>query len=386
MNRFRILTVLGARPQIIKASALNRAIHHSFSSQLEEIILHTGQHYDTEMSGQFFQEMGIDEPKYNLQVGSGSHAKQTASMLTGIEEVVLKENPDALLVYGDTNSTLAGALVAAKLHIPVIHVEAGLRSFNKAMPEEINRITCDHLSTLLFTPTIAGLENLKREGFKLHDDLRPSASHPRIYHCGDVMYDNSLHFSEVASHDSGMLLRLGLSADAYVLCTIHRAENTDHPSHLKGIFEALLMIADVKKQVIVLPLHPRTRKMLVDAIGKELLERVQSHSNIHLIDPVGFIDMIALESNASMVITDSGGVQKEAYFFKKPCVILRDQTEWVELVENGNALLAGHQTERILACFDRFMAKSSHSFPQLFGDGKASHFICKTILSDLAND
>jgi UDP-GlcNAc3NAcA epimerase len=338
------------------------------------------------MSGQFFEEMGIDEPTYNLHVGSGSHAKQTAAMLTGIEEVITRENPDALLVYGDTNSTLAGALVAAKMHVPVVHVESGLRSFNKAMPEEINRITCDHLSTLLFTPTLAGLENLKREGFKLHNEHRPSATHPRVYHCGDVMYDNSLYFSEVAAQGSDALRRLGLKPNAYVLCTIHRAENTDYPEHLKGIFEALLVIADEKKLRIVLPLHPRTRNVLVDAIGEELYAKVANVSNLQMIDPVGFIDMIALENNASMVITDSGGVQKEAYFFEKPCIILRDQTEWVELVENGNALLAGHQSERILACFDRMSATSTHSFPKLFGDGKAAHFICETILSDLAND
>jgi UDP-GlcNAc3NAcA epimerase len=380
----RILTVLGARPQIIKASALNRVIKRDFSGKLEEIILHTGQHYDPGMSGQFFRELEIDEPAFNLEVGSASHAFQTAKMLEGIEQVIQKIHPNAVLVYGDTNSTLAGALVSAKMHIPVIHVEAGLRSFNKAMPEEINRITCDHMSTLLFTPTLAGLENLKNEGFKLHHEHRATASHPKVFHCGDIMYDNSLFFAQKSTEQSTIVQELGLEKSSFALCTIHRAENTDDPARLGGIFEALCDVADSRNTQIILPLHPRTKNCLRQHLSQQLFHRLEHNEKVRIIEPLGFMDIIALEKHARIILTDSGGVQKEAYFFRKPCLIFRDQTEWTELVETGHARLAGYQTADVLSAFDSLLSADNLHFPPLFGDGRAAQFICEKILSELA--
>lgn len=379
----RIVTIVGARPQIIKSSAISRAIQTNFADVLEEIIVHTGQHYDENMSEVFFTEMGIPKPDYNLEVGSGSHGVQTAKMLEGLETIFLKEKPNAVLVYGDTNSTLAGALAAAKIHIPVVHVEAGLRSFNKAMPEEVNRITCDHVSTLLFTPTITGLENLKREGFKLHDDHKATANHPKIYHCGDVMFDNSLYFSEISGEKSTILADLNIVANKYVLTTIHRDSNTDIAENMEQIFSALLEIERSSGLTIVLPIHPRTKSKMKDQLSLGLYNEIENNPNFRIIPPAGFIDIIALERNSRLIITDSGGLQKEAFFFEKPCLILRPQTEWVEIVENGNAILVDSSKKRILDGFDSLMNKRDFTYPELYGDGKAAEFICEKILENL---
>lgn len=379
----KIITIVGARPQIIKASALSRAVRMEFSSELEEIIVHTGQHYDENMSNVFFDEMQIPQPKYNLQAGSGSHGAQTAKMLEGLEQIFLAEKPDAVVVYGDTNSTIAGALAASKIHIPVAHIEAGLRSFNKAMPEEINRIACDHMSTLLFTPTITGIENLQREGFELREGGKATIDRPKVYHCGDVMYDNSLYFQEQSRLKSHILEELNLVGKDFVLCTVHRDGNTDVPENLERIFSALLSIAEKWKLQMVLPLHPRTRKKMEDGLDKELQERIQQSPWIQIIPPVGFLDVIALESNARMVITDSGGLQKEAYFFKKPCIILREQTEWIEIVENGNAILTGANRTNIETAFDTLFRRSDFSYPPFYGDGKAATFICSRLVEDI---
>jgi UDP-GlcNAc3NAcA epimerase len=370
----RLLTIIGARPQIIKAAAISRAIRNSFSAQLKEIIVHTGQHYDQNMSAVFMEELQIPAEDYNLLSGSASHGKQTAFMMERIEGILLKEKPDAVIIYGDTNSTLAGAIAASKIHIPVIHIEAGLRSFNKAMPEEINRICCDHVSTLLFSPTMAAVKNLRREGFNINSHAPYTIDHPGVFHCGDIMYDNSLYFSEVAAAQSQILKRHDLSEGHFILATVHRESNTDHAAALSSVFAAFENIAE-QDNIIVLPLHPRTRKMM-----QQFGITVKS-SNIRLTEPASFLDMTLLESACRMVITDSGGVQKEAYFFKKPCIILREETEWVELVENGCAVTAGTATASITNAFHQFNAAVKMDFPPVFGDGKAAEFICNTIVN-----
>jgi UDP-GlcNAc3NAcA epimerase len=379
----RIVTIVGARPQIIKSSAISRVIQNQFKDELEEIIVHTGQHYDENMSQVFFQEMGIPQPNYNLNVGSGSHGAQTAKMLEGLEEIFLTEKPSAVLVYGDTNSTIAGALAATKIHIPVIHVEAGLRSFNKAMPEEVNRIACDHMSTLLFTPSITGLENLKNEGFKLHDGHKATANHPKVYHCGDVMFDNSLYFSDVSDQNSTILEQIGIEKNKYILTTIHRDSNTDIAENMEQIFSALYEIQENSGFDIVLPIHPRTKSKMKDQLSAQLYGKIENNNHFKIVPPAGFIDIISLEKNARLIITDSGGLQKEAFFFEKPCLILRPQTEWVEIVENGNAILVDASKKRILEGFDNLIEKTDFTYPQLYGNGQAAQFICEKIIEDL---
>jgi UDP-GlcNAc3NAcA epimerase len=378
----KLLTIIGARPQIIKAAALSRAIDMEFSKALQEVILHTGQHYDDNMSEVFFTEMGIPPPQYNLNVGSGSHGAQTATMIERIEATLLIEKPDYVILYGDTNSTLAGALAASKAHIPVVHVEAGLRSFNKTMPEEINRIVCDHCSTLLFSPTKTGFDNLVREGFNPNNKQPFTADKPGIYHCGDVMYDNSFHFSEIAASKSTILEKLGLHQGKYLLSTIHRNNNTDDNNRLAAIMEALMQIATESNIPVVLPAHPRTEKMLRNSENKALGLRVSEHEKLKIIPPVSFFDMIQLEKHASMVITDSGGVQKEAYFFGKPCLILRPETEWKEIVEVGAALVTDANTEKIIEGYRKFSIEAPKLFPPIFGDGRTARFICEQIIEN----
>jgi UDP-GlcNAc3NAcA epimerase len=312
----KILTVLGARPQFIKASVVSHAFRQS--SQLQELLVHTGQHFDANMSDVFFDELGMSKPNYYLDIHGGAHGAMTGRMLERLEQVMLAERPDAVLVYGDTNSTLAGALAAAKLHIPVAHIEAGLRSFNMAAPEEVNRILTDRVSRWLFTPTQTAAQHLQREGFSLE----------QIHTVGDVMYDVALHHGQRVQSGTGLMARLGLEPKGYVLATVHRAGNTDHPERLAAVVEALT--ATARQLPVVWPLHPRTRAML-QKIGK--LESLAAQ--VQLIDPVGYLDMVQLEKFAALIATDSGGVQKEAFFYRVPCVTLRDETEWVELVDSG---------------------------------------------------
>jgi UDP-GlcNAc3NAcA epimerase len=377
----KILTIIGARPQIIKAAALSKAIK-SYSDKIKEIIVHTGQHYDENMSNVFFSELGIPVPDYNLGVGSGNHGEQTAKMITGLEEILLKEKPECIVLYGDTNSTLAGAIAASKIHIPVVHIEAGLRSFNKAMPEEINRIACDHVSTLLFSPTKSGIINLEKEGFKLNNQPPFHIDNPGVFHCGDIMYDNSLYYSEIAGQKTTILNDHQLSGNDFLLVTIHRNNNTDEPARLNAIFSALQKISIDKSLKIVLPLHPRTSSLLEKNVEKHLLAEIRENTNFKIIAPASFLEMIALEKNARMIITDSGGVQKEAFFFQKPCIILRDETEWIELVQNGNAMLVGADEIKILKSFNDLYSKTDFSWPEMFGDGKAAYFICEQMIKN----
>jgi UDP-GlcNAc3NAcA epimerase len=379
----KIVTIIGARPQIIKAAAISRAIHTHFKDQITEVIVHTGQHYDDNMSAIFITEMGIPTANYNLSVGSGNHGTQTAKMMEGIETILLKERPDALLVYGDTNSTLAGALAASKIHIPVVHIEAGLRSYNKSMPEEINRITCDHCSTLLFSPTNQGISNLIKEGFSTTTHSKASIDHPLVFKTGDIMFDNSKYFSSIANEKQGLVEKLQLTPGEFILWTIHRDSNTDKPEHLNQIIRGLLQIQRISNQAIVLPLHPRTRKKMTELLEPAVAEELRDNSRIQVIDPAGFLDMISLESTCSLVITDSGGVQKEAFFFKKPCIILREQTEWVEIVENGNALLVGSSEEKLIEAYHQLTTKKDYTYPPFFGDGHASEEICRLMLEHL---
>ncbi|MFZ9943185.1 MAG: non-hydrolyzing UDP-N-acetylglucosamine 2-epimerase [Bacteroidia bacterium] len=378
----RILTVIGARPQFIKAAAISRAIRTSFADKVTEIIVHTGQHYDRDMSEVFFEQLEIPREDYNLGIGSGSHGVQTAGIIVALEEVMMKEAPNAVILYGDTNSTLAGAVVASKLRIPIIHIEAGMRSFTKEVPEEINRIMCDHVSTLLFTPTLTGAENLYREGFLQNNTGPFHVDNPKVIPCGDIMYDNSLHFRDVALSKSDILSRLGVSTDEFVLVTVHRNNNTDDLTRLQSIFESLDRLSAVNQRVFVIPLHPRTRKMIAGLKGLE--DQVSKNPYMKIIPPASYLDMICLEANAEMVITDSGGVQKEAYYFEKPCLILQGETPWVELVNNGCAELVDADPTRIEAAFYNFRkSKSTMTYPPVFGDGRAAEFTVSKILEYL---
>ena len=348
----KICTVIGARPQFIKAAPVSKVLRREFN----EILIHTGQHYDNNMSTIFFEELNIPKPDYNLGIGSGSHGKMTGEMLAKLEEIYLKEKPDYVLVYGDTNSTLAGALAASKLLIPVVHVEAGLRSFNMSMPEEQNRILTDHISSLLFAPTQTAIKNINNEGLE-----------EKGINVGDVMYDAVLNFTKLANEKSTIVKDLGLIAGDYILTTIHRAENTDDINRLRNIIEAL----NSTKNQIVLPIHPRTRKYIQEY-------GLKFGDNIKCIEPVGYLDMLSLESNASKIVTDSGGVQKEAYFMDKPCITMRDETEWVETVNVGWNIIVGTDKGNILNAINEFEVPKDK--PYIFGDGKAAEKILECLL------
>lgn len=383
MSKKKILTVIGARPQIIKAAAISRAIAEHFADQLTEILVHTGQHYDQNMSEVFFEELGIPKPNHNLAVGSGTHGHMTAAMISGLEDIILKEKPNAVVIYGDTNSTIAAAIAAAKIHVPVVHIEAGLRSFNKAMPEELNRIAADHMSTMLFVPTAAGMKNLAKEGFNLNIKAEAKIDAPNVYHCGDIMYDNSLYFAKMNAGRRTILADLDLEDSSYILSTIHRDSNTDDPRALQQIFEALLQLIEQTNLQVVLPLHPRTTAKMKHLLEEDFQEKISSNQQLIICPPAGFLDMIALEQNAQLIITDSGGVQKEAYFFQKPCVILREQTEWIEVVESGAAILCGADKDKIIEAVQELLNKSIQTDVSIFGDGQAARFICEKIISDL---
>jgi len=355
----KLLTIVGARPQFIKASVVSAAIENTVG--LSEEIIHTGQHFDANMSNIFFDQLGIPKPNYQLDINSGSHGSMTGRMLEAIEKICLESKPDRLMVYGDTNSTLAGALAAAKLHIPVAHIEAGLRSFNMHMPEEINRILTDQISDILFCPTETAVKNLKNEGF----ESKPV----QVLNVGDVMQDSSMFFAEKAI--KGEALGAVPNSD-FIVATLHRAENTDDPKRLKAIIDALNYI---HKNIlpVVLPLHPRTQKV-VKSLGLKL--------EMLVLQPVGYLEMIWLLKHCNAVVSDSGGVQKEAFFFKKPCITMRDQTEWVELIESGVNILAGADTQKIIEYTKVMLDKPIEDPENLYGGGKASQNIAN-ILTDI---
>ena len=380
----KILTIIGARPQIIKAAAISRAVKNKFAGVIEEKILHTGQHYDQNMSQVFFDELDIPHPDYNLGVGSGKHGEQTAKMISGIEEVLMSEHFDGILLYGDTNSTLAGAVAASKIHVPIFHVEAGLRSYNMAMPEEVNRIVCDQLSSILFPPTETGLKHLKEEGFLESQSKFKNGKSRLVVNCGDIMFDNSLYYSRLSQSKCDIMSKLCLTKNGYVLATIHRDNNTDDKERLTSIFSALLDIAEHESIDIVLPLHPRTKKLLPINLEPVVYERLQTSKRMRLIPPASFFEIIELERNARLVMTDSGGVQKEAFFFERPCVILRPETEWVEIVKHGAGMIADANYDKIMAAYQQLTNKEV-KFPQLFGDGKAAEKILEAICNYLQN-
>lgn len=354
----KLLTVIGARPQFIKAGTVSREIKKHRT--IKEIIVHTGQHYDLNMSDVFFEQMKIPTPDYNLGVSGASHGAMTGRMIQEIEEVLLKEKPDKVLVYGDTNSTLAGALAAVKIHIPVAHVEAGLRSFNMDMPEEINRILSDRVSTWLFCPTDVAISNLEKEGFP---HMSTSGILQQVTKSGDVMQDGAIFYSNFARKPEDVSI-----PQDFILATVHRAENTDNPVNLGNIVEAMNNIAQSGKKII-LPLHPRTKKML-KSIETNFID------DVIVIDPVGYLEMVYLLKHCSMVMTDSGGLQKEAFFFKKPCITLRDETEWVELVDNGFNLLTGANKELIIDLYHKADSLFSDNYSiDLYGNGIASEKI-----------
>ena len=357
----KIVTLVGARPQFIKAATVARAV--TGRNDIRHVVIHTGQHYDTNMSAVFFCELDIPKPEYNLEIGSGNHGAQTGRMLGAIEDVLLQEKPDWVLVYGDTNSTIAGTLAAVKLHLPVAHVEAGLRSFNRRMPEEVNRVLTDHAADLLFAPTDAAIANLASEGLE----------HPQVVRTGDVMYDASLYYAAVAEKRSRILHHLGLTRGGYALATLHRAENTDDLGRLKNILTSLARLAEIMP--VVLPLHPRTRAVL--AREPEL---TACTNKIRILDPVGYLDMNMLERHARLIMTDSGGVQKEAFFARVPCITLREETEWVELVEGGYNTVAGACPQRIAAAVEKVLTSTPDWNVPLYGDGKAAYTIIEHLL------
>jgi UDP-GlcNAc3NAcA epimerase len=349
----KVLTVVGARPQFVKAAAVSRVLRTAAC----EIMVHTGQHYDARMSQIFFDELNIPTPDYNLEVGSGHHGQQTGEMLQRLEPILEKEMPDWVMVYGDTNSTLAGALTASKLHIPVAHVEAGLRSFNRRMPEEINRVLTDHISDLLFCPSNVAVENLAKEGIT-----------KGVFYVGDVMADALQHAVKSVGESPEILLRLKLSPKQYILATVHRAENTDNPERMSAILKAFASVEDI----ILFPVHPRTRKVIIS-------QGLNVPSNIMMIEPVGYIEMAALEKNARMIMTDSGGVQKEAYWLGIPCITLRDETEWVETVDSGWNQVVGVDEGKILFYIHEFQIPDTHI--PLYGCGEASQNVVKLMLN-----
>lgn len=361
-RNMKIITVVGARPQFIKAAAVSRVVATHHAGQIEEQIVHTGQHFDDNMSKVFFDDLGIPEPHHHFAISGGHHGAMTGKMLEAVEGVLLEEKPDWVLVYGDTNSTLAGALAAAKLHIPVAHVEAGLRSFNMRMPEEINRILSDRVSTKLFCPTQTAVDNLASEGIL-----------KGVHNVGDVMYDVALFYRNKAREHSTALSRFGLVPKDFALATCHRAENTNDPDRLRGILVGLAQVA--ARLPVVLPLHPRTRKLVADHGLGEWLNRLT------ITDPLPFLDMVALEQAAALVLTDSGGVQKEAFFYEVPCITMRDETEWVETVDAGwNHLVSADADWIVQAAEEALSGRVARHAAAPYGDGHASEKIVAHLL------
>jgi UDP-GlcNAc3NAcA epimerase len=374
----KIVTIVGARPQFIKAAALSRTIAAYYSDDIQEFIIHTGQHYDPEMSEVFFEELNIPKPHFQIEHQETWTEGDNEERIVEICKILREVKPDFVLVYGDTHSTLAGALAASREQIPLIHVEAGLRSYNNNMPEEYNRVKTDQLAQFLFVPTETAIENLAKEGI-LNHDISEHNTPKRVINCGDIMFDNTLYYSEIVESQTDILQELGLKKDQFILATVHRNFNTDQKDPLQSIFEALLKIA--REMPVVLPLHPRTIKNMDQFFDDQFISKIEKCKNLILLEPLSFLDMACLEKHTKMIITDSGGVQKEAYFYQKPSILLRNETEWTEIVETKTAVLTGSQTEKILSAYQHFMKTTPKNYPSIFGDGTTAFQILDYLLS-----
>lgn len=382
---YKIISILGARPQFIKAAALCRAIKESYSFQLEHYILHTGQHYDDNMSAIFFEELQLDSPLYHLDIRSDNNVFPMQEAADRIKDILLTEKPSMIVVYGDTYSTLAGAIAAEKTGIPLAHIEAGMRSYDETMPEEINRVETDKLATYLFCSTQTAVKNLQKEGYSLHTHPPYHSKNKKIMFSGDIMYDNALYFSNKNIQLNSQLQNLLQEIPSYVLTTLHRQHNTDNAYRLKEFIQGLLLIAE-NKQHILFAVHPRTKKMMQTFLDEKNYNTFLSDEYIHCVEPLSFFEMMYMEKNARMIITDSGGVQKEAYFYKKPCIIIRDETEWEELLTYHVARLSDAKAEAILQNYLYFIQHSPVHFPSIFGNGTAAHYICKEIIEILESE
>lgn len=377
----KILTIVGARPQFIKAAALSRVIAAYYSDDIQEFILHTGQHYDTNMSEVFFEELNIPKPDFQLPSMEEWNDQVRRQMIDQVREVIQKIKPEVVIVYGDTHSTLIGAEAAAIEKIPIAHIEAGLRSFNLNMPEEYNRVKTDQLAQFLYVPTKTGIENLKREGIISTTKGSDEPKTRFVIHTGDIMFDNALYYGEVAESYDYILSDLGLKKENYILATIHRNFNTDSIERLKSIFQGLLEIA--KEMKVVLPLHPRTAKAIANGFDDQLFDQIEDNQNLIIIEPLSFLEITCLEKSAKMIITDSGGVQKEAYFYQKPSIILRSETEWIEIVTAKAALLTDADPKKMVKAFQHYINQPATHFPPIFGDGNAAFEIIDNFLSHI---
>jgi UDP-GlcNAc3NAcA epimerase len=377
----KILTIVGARPQFIKAAALSRVIAAYYSDDVKEFILHTGQHYDANMSEVFFEELNIPKPDFQLPSMEDWNDQIRRKMIDQVREVIQKIKPEVVIVYGDTHSTLIGAEAAAIEKIPIAHIEAGLRSFNLNMPEEYNRVKTDQLAQFLYVPTKTGIENLKKEGIISTTKGSDEPKTRFVLHTGDIMFDNALYYGEVAESYDYILSDLGLKKENYILATIHRNFNTDSIERLKSIFQGLLEIA--KEMKVVLPLHPRTAKAIANGFDDQLFDQIEDNQNLIIIEPLSFLEITCLEKSAKMIITDSGGVQKEAYFYQKPSIILRSETEWVEIVTAKTAQLTDADPKKMVKAFQHYINQPTTHFPPVFGDGNAAFEIIDHLLGNL---
>lgn len=377
----KLLTIVGARPQIIKSAALSRCIREKFSEKIDEIVVHTGQHYDSIMSKVFFDDLQANTNIDYLKIRPGKQNEMMANMIKKIEKSIKSHIPDMVILYGDTNSTLAASIAASNINVPIAHIEAGLRSYNYKMPEELNRIYCDYASSMLFCPTKNALENLTNEGF-IHTEIKPyNPNQKGIFLSGDIMFDNAKNYGSIAEKKSSIIDEYNLKNNEYILLTIHRNVNTTDIFRLENIFNAISEIIKIYNLKLFFPVHPNTKNIINS--NKSLKSILSKNKNIIVSPPVSFFDMILLEKKSKIICTDSGGVQKEAFFFAKPCVILREETEWTELTKNNFAVLAGNSYEKIKASFDYFINKKIDYSLQLFGDGRSAEFICKKIISNL---
>ncbi len=375
----KIVTIVGARPQFIKAAALSRTIAAYYSDDIQEYIIHTGQHYDPEMSDVFFEELNIPKPHFQLEHQESWTDGENEERILAIIKILKEVKPDFVIVYGDTHSTLAGAMAASREKIPLVHVEAGLRSFNNNMPEEYNRVKTDQLAQILFVPNENAIHNLEKEGIFTKNDSTDLINQKWIINCGDIMYDNTLYYNEILESQTDILQELGIKKDHFILATVHRNFNTDQPEPLQSIFEALLKIA--QEMPVVLPLHPRTIKNMDQFFDDPFINKIEKCKNLILLEPLSFLDMAALEKHSRMIITDSGGVQKEAYFYQKPTILLRDETEWTEIVATKTAILAGYNTDKILKAYHQLMQAAPKQYPPIFGDGTAAFRILDYLVS-----